>query len=181
MKTIGKFLVLLVGLAGCVTSPGLIKKGETLLIGQVIFSGSGFESWGDLSMNGIVHDGIDVIIEEIATSRQHIMRTEQYGLFNEVDLPAGQYKIKGFALKKTSGAIEAAVTYETPFEMSFGVLEGKVNNLGSFFWIFEYDVQNDLKYNGLHDDLMYAYKNDYPQSVWSKKDWVIAAINQELK
>jgi len=158
------------------------ESGETMLIGMIGHMGSGYESWGEWSLDGTTISNLEITIEEVLTGREILLRTNSMGFFAAVDLPYGYYTIRSFYNRKRIYGDEASVNLFPVENLLFRIEENKINNLGVFLWITEYnDWTEDLDTNAMNygyslDDVMDFFFQYFPKSKWSYMDWIETEI-----
>lgn len=94
-------------LASCASLPKKVKKGDSLVIGQVEVRTLGYENYEDVKFNGTFHDGIELTITDVKTNKEIKVSPDKEGYFYITGLkPHESYRISKFKLTRygNSGA-----------------------------------------------------------------------------
>jgi tetratricopeptide (TPR) repeat protein len=172
-RVISSIFILVIGCAS-IQEPN--NDQTALLIGQIIYNGSGFESDFFL-LNTTYKNSIEVTILNKETNSSTILKTDSDGIFSLGNLPSGEYLFK--KLKLTAGSRDSNMALSS---MSFGnvqsfsVIEGKVNNVGIINWKHNPD---NIKYflNKEYNEVYNYFSLNYPNSKWLKREWIKVKVN----
>ncbi len=163
--------LLLLSLVGCSIEPS--SPDDTLVIGQVTIEAIGHPIYGtSTSVNGTHKNNITITFQNIITSKEYQVTTNNYGFFYKRDLKEGSYNMKKFYFKNYDGNRWAA-TWRNFRDLIIKVEPGKVMNVGYLLW---YSNKEESSYRitqtGSPAELYDLFKTNFPTSKWLEREWV---------
>lgn len=88
-KVLNLFLILtfLLICTSCSSLPKTVKAGDTLVIGRVTCSLTGYEDYGEVKVNGRYTKGIELKVLDTIDNKEYTVRTDDDGYFYLKNLP----------------------------------------------------------------------------------------------
>jgi hypothetical protein len=157
----------------CASFPKADNEHQTLVIGTIIQEGKGYQMYGSTSVNGTNKSGIEFTIQELNGEKTYTLRTRSDGIFYSINIPEGEYKITRLFLRNEAGSAWASIEW-TPLaarEIRIGIVNSKVNNLGSISWECENNVRNQISYNREYGQVRDLFQEKNKSSNWNEKEW----------
>jgi hypothetical protein len=168
---------------GCVTFPAADNEHQTLIIGEIIQQGTGYQIYGSASVNGTNKSGIEITIRNITDGKRYTMRTGSGGIFYSVNIPEGTYGIERIHLRKESGSAWASITWQKSDDNvednMFEIINDIVNNLGTINWECESGIKNHINFNREYGRVRDDFQEKNKASNWLEKEWINTNIKQK--
>jgi hypothetical protein len=165
-----------------IVTPTQFINGKTLLIGEIICSGSGFDAKRfHAPINGTFTYGINFEIEHKESGKIYKTKTYKNGLFYFSDLPAGLYKINDYYFLNVNerGGWSDHETIIDGGEDTFELVDGKINNVGMIIWNIAYRKVAEFEYSTGHSIVKNEFNTQYKQKNWDNTEWVNLYIVNE--
>ncbi len=122
--------VAILALSGCASFPEPVD-GKVLVVGQVESIASGYQNYGQASINGRVLRGIELTFYDRTRGKDIVIKANGMGMLYSLEMLPGSYRFTKLYLKVESSNGAWSSFYVTPgSDISFTVQEGVINNLG---------------------------------------------------
>ncbi len=140
---------------------------DSLVIGKMEFTCTGFNTFGSATVNGPNLDGIEVVIHDLTDGKHISAFTRPSGLFVFQNLDAGhQYRIDRLYYKKTVGDSWAAATLYHEAPNTFSPEPGKVYSIGSYKASLD-NASGKGSIERISEDVIALFQKTYKDSGWN--------------
>jgi len=144
MKKVNSFLCIFLSvliLSSCATLPKKVKENDTLVIGQIHCTSSGYKKYKDVEINGTYSTGIEMTVLDTITSREYKVLPDKEGYFYIKNLPTHHACCISFvkATRMASSGNGYYVSISIPPEQRklFIPYKNQVVNLGTIDYFFD--------------------------------------------
>jgi hypothetical protein len=171
MRFIYRFLTLLsfCFLLSCKTIPMSTESNPTLLVGEVIFTGSNYVSNNGIPFNGTDTRGIEIYLINTETYEEISFPADNNGLF-QINLPEGRYVVTILNKINTLPGGAWANVYVNPNDRLIDIKKGKVNNIGTINWTFT-NRRHNVEQIDNSIAVRNSFANTFPKSNWNEQEW----------
>lgn len=166
-------ILLAVMLTSCLTVPKKVKRGDSLVIGQVGVRVLGAEAFSDIKFNGTFYDNIEIDVTNAKTNHSKMVKPNQKGYFFITGLkPHETYYISRIKMMRSGNGGTQWVEQSIGPMKSFIAYDNIVVNIGCNLFTFNY-LSNEFTYEVRNFN---AVKNNFLEaaedSEWLDKDIV---------
>jgi len=152
------------------SEPMYNEMNPTLLVGEVLFTGSNFVTENGVSFDGTTTSGIELVLKNTATNEILKFSADKNGLFY-INLQEGKYKIEELFIRKYSENENWFDFYiKQPAIKVLEIEKGKINNIGTLQWSF-IDRMHNLVQEDNSSDVKIKFSERFPESNWNQIEW----------
>lgn len=177
----GFFLALslaILTLSGCASFPEP-ADGKVLVVGQVESLATGYQNYGQATVNGRVLRGIELTFYDRTRGKDIVVKTNGMGMFHTLEMLPGSYRFTKLYLKvESSNGAWASLHVSPGADISFTVQEGVINNLGKIICTSN-GTNNTSRFQGNNEySTVEAYfKPRLEKTAWATWQWQELYIN----
>ena len=152
-----------------------LNDNDSLVVGRVLFKGTGYRNSNTASINGKHYDNIELVFENQTTGKSISVRSKGFlasnkapGFFYFKGENNSTYELKKLIYKHQVGGSWIKLTTRVR-GFVFDISSGKVFNIGKLNWVSSYKKSTRIIQN--KSDINSAFAVNYKESNWNKFKW----------